>query len=79
MPWGNVAFDADLAAQVVGDLAGAAALHARDVERGKAGAGHNGHDRGLCQGYAVRRSGVGAAKLNTSAGWPSRVPGVGDG
>jgi hypothetical protein len=61
MPWRNVVFDADLAAQVVGDLAGAPALHARDVERGNAGGGHNGHDRGLCQGYAVWRSGTGSA------------------
>ena len=32
MPWGDVAFDADLAAKALGDLVGAPALDAGDVE-----------------------------------------------
>jgi hypothetical protein len=40
MPWGNVAFDADLAAYSLGDLGGAPALHAGDVELGKSAGGH---------------------------------------
>jgi hypothetical protein len=32
MPWGDVAFDTDLAAKVLWDLAGAPALDAGDVE-----------------------------------------------
>jgi hypothetical protein len=35
MPWGDVAFDADLAAKVLGDLLSAPALNAGDVELGK--------------------------------------------
>lgn len=42
MPWGNVAFDTDLGAQALGDLARAPALHARDVELGKSASGHTG-------------------------------------
>ena len=40
MSWGDVAFDADLVANVLGDLAGAPALHAGDVELGKSAGGH---------------------------------------
>ena len=40
MSWGDVAFDADLVANVLGDLAGAPALHAGDVELGKSASGH---------------------------------------
>jgi hypothetical protein len=40
MSWGDVAFDADLVADVLGDLAGAPALHAGDVELGKSASGH---------------------------------------
>ena len=40
MSWGDVAFDADLVADVLGDLAGAPALHAGDVELGKSANGH---------------------------------------
>ena len=40
MSWGDVAFDADLVANVLGDLAGAPALHAGDVELGKSANGH---------------------------------------
>jgi hypothetical protein len=39
MSWGDVAFDADFVANVLGDLAGAPALHAGDVELRKS-AGH---------------------------------------
>ena len=35
MPWGDVAFDADLAANVLGDLVGTPTLYAGDVELGK--------------------------------------------
>jgi hypothetical protein len=35
MSWRDVAFDADLVANVLGNLAGAPALHAGDVELGK--------------------------------------------
>src|SRR5271163_4806194 len=40
MSWGDVAFDADLVANVLGDLAGAPALYAGDVELGKSASGH---------------------------------------
>ena len=40
MSWGDVAFDADLVANVVGDLTGAPAVHAGDVELGKSTGGH---------------------------------------
>ena len=40
MPWGNVAFDADLAADVLGDLVGASALDAGDVELRRSAGGH---------------------------------------
>src|SRR5271156_6299785 len=40
MSWGDVAFDADLVANVLGDLAGAPALHAGDVELRKSASGH---------------------------------------
>src|ERR1700757_410037 len=40
MSWGDVAFDADLVANVLGDLAGALALDAGDVERGESTSGH---------------------------------------
>jgi hypothetical protein len=40
MSWGDAAFDADLVADVLGDLAGAPALHAGDVELGKSASGH---------------------------------------
>ena len=39
MSWGDVAFDADLVANVLGDLAGAPALYAGDVELGKSASG----------------------------------------
>jgi hypothetical protein len=37
---GYVAFDADLIAKMLGDLFGAPALHAGDVELGKSASGH---------------------------------------
>ena len=40
MSWGDVAFDADLVANVVGDLTGAPAVHAGDVGFGKSTGGH---------------------------------------
>jgi hypothetical protein len=40
MPWGDVAFDADLAANMLGDLVGAPTLYAGDVELGKSAGGH---------------------------------------
>ena len=40
MSWGDVAFDADLVANVVGDLTGAPAVHAGDVELRKSTGGH---------------------------------------
>ena len=40
MPWCDVAFDADLVANVFGDLARAPALHTGDVEVGKSANGH---------------------------------------
>src|SRR4029078_1648764 len=39
-PWGDVAFDADLVANVFGNLARAPALHAGNVELGKSTSGH---------------------------------------
>jgi hypothetical protein len=40
MPWGDVAFDADLVANVLGNLAGAPTLHTGDVELGKSASSH---------------------------------------
>ena len=40
MSWGDVAFDADLVANVLWDLVGAPALYAGDVELGKSAGGH---------------------------------------
>jgi len=40
MSWRDVAFDADLVADVLGNLAGAPALHVCDVELGKSASGH---------------------------------------
>ena len=40
MSWGDVTFDADLVANVLGDPAGAPTLHAGDVELGKSAGGH---------------------------------------
>jgi hypothetical protein len=40
MSWSDVAFDADLVANVLGNLAGAPALYAGDVELGKSASGH---------------------------------------
>jgi hypothetical protein len=38
--WGDVTFDADLVANVLGDLDRAPALHAGNVELGKSASGH---------------------------------------
>jgi hypothetical protein len=40
MPWGDIAFDTDLAAKVLWDLAGAPALDAGDVDVGKSASAH---------------------------------------
>jgi len=40
MSWGDVTFDADLVANVLGDLDRAPALHAGNVELGKSASGH---------------------------------------
>ena len=40
MSWSDVAFDANFVANVLGNLAGAPALHAGDVELGKSASGH---------------------------------------
>jgi hypothetical protein len=40
MPWGDVAFDADLAADVLGNLVGAPTLDAGDVKLRKPAVGH---------------------------------------
>ena len=40
MSWRDVAFDADLVANVLGNLARAPALHAGDVELGKSASDH---------------------------------------
>jgi hypothetical protein len=40
MSWGDVAFDTDLAAKVLWDLAGAPALDAGDVDVGKSFSAH---------------------------------------
>jgi hypothetical protein len=70
MPWGDVAFDADLAADVLGDLFGAPALDAGDVKLGKSASGHvvmiAAQDR---TGYAgLSGIGCGQAVLKASAG-----------
>jgi hypothetical protein len=40
MSWGDVTFDANFSASVLGDLAGAPTLHAGDVELGKSASSH---------------------------------------
>ena len=40
MSWGDIAFEADLATSVFGDLVGAPALYAGDVELGKSTSDH---------------------------------------
>jgi hypothetical protein len=40
MSWGDIAFEADLATSVFGDLVGAPALYAGDVKLGKSTSGH---------------------------------------
>jgi hypothetical protein len=40
MPWRDVAFDADLVANMLGNLDRAPAVHAGDVELGKSASGH---------------------------------------
>ena len=40
MSWGDIAFDADLATSVFGDLVGAPALYVGDVELGKSTSVH---------------------------------------
>ena len=40
MSWGDIAFEADLATSVFGDLVGAPALYVGDVELGKSTSGH---------------------------------------
>jgi hypothetical protein len=40
MPWGDVAFDTDLAAKMLWDLAGAPALNPGDVDAGESCSAH---------------------------------------
>ena len=40
MSWGDVAFDADLVANALGNLSGAPTLHAGDVKLGKSAGSH---------------------------------------
>src|SRR5271166_1241895 len=69
MSWGDVAFDADLVANVLGDLAGAPALHAGDVELGKSASGHQVMIAAEKPHRAGARSiGFGTATPNASAG-----------
>src|SRR5271155_1767450 len=89
MSWGDVAFDADLVANVLGDLAGAPALHAGDVELRKSASGHQvmiaaekPHRLGkrtqhrFRLGFAERLSRSGPAKYSTWAVVEFRSDGV---
>jgi hypothetical protein len=63
MSWGEVAFDADLAATVLRDLVDAPALYAGDVELGKSVGGHAvmiaGHNPHLLGRLQQHRFGLG--------------------
>ena len=70
MPWGDIAFDADLAADVLGNLVGAPTLDAGDVKLRKSAGGHAvmiaAENR---TGYAGASSiGFGSTVPNASAG-----------
>src|ERR1700730_13834264 len=79
MSWGEVAFDADLAASVLWDLVGAPALYAGDVELGKSAGGHGvmiaaknrtGYAGASCSGFGsiVPNASAGVAQLSTRRG-----------
>ena len=75
MSWGDVAFDAHLVANVLGDLAGAPALDADDVELGKSASGHQvmiaAETASARQAHAAS---VSARQRRTPRpGWPSQV------
>ena len=81
MSWGDVAFDADLVANVLGNLARAPALHAGDGEFGKSANGHRvkiaaekPHRLGRRKQH---RNGLG--RPNASAAWISQVLAAGGG
>ena len=57
MPWGDVAFDADLAADALGNLAGTPTLDAGDVQLRKPGVGH------VAMIAAQRRTGYAGASI----------------
>jgi hypothetical protein len=69
MPWGDVAFDADLAADVLGNLVGAPTLNAGNVKLRKPAVGHvamiAAHSR---TGYAGAGNAVCWTISNASAG-----------
>ena len=68
MPWGDVAFDADLAADVLGNLVGAPTLDAGDVKLRKP-AGHVAMIAAQCRsGYAGATNAVCWSLSNASAG-----------
>jgi len=80
MAGGDIALDADLAAQPLGDLGGAPPLHASDVELGKSAAGHGRHDRHPGSAVATRAAtGPAGPATATQRAWPSRAPGGGGG
>ena len=79
MSWGDVAFDADLVADVFGDLVGAPALDAGDVKLGKSAGGHvvmiAAQDRtgyaglsGIGCGQAVPKASAGVVQPSTRRG-----------
>jgi len=73
MSWGDIAFEADLATSVFGDLVGAPALYAGDVELGKSAGGHGVMIAAKNRtGYAgASCGGFGSVVPNALAGWPS--------
>ncbi len=79
MSWGEVAFDADLAASVLWDLIGAPALYAGDVELGKSAGGdavmiaaknRTGYAGASCSGFGsvVPNALAGVAQLSIRRG-----------
>jgi hypothetical protein len=69
MPCGDVAFDPDLAADVLGNLIGAPTLDASDVKPGKAALGHAAMIAAWgSSGYAGASSAVCLNLSNASAG-----------
>ena len=79
MSWGDIAFDADLAANMLRDLVSAPALYAGDIELGKSAGAHavmiaaenrTGYAGASCSGFGstVPNASTGVAQPSTRRG-----------